>query len=111
MLRQRLLAASASARSRRAAYHLPSSSCPAGPKENSTMKVGSGFGGGWLTEVAESARRAEELGYDFAGTPETGHDSMLAAALAANATERLEVQTSVTIAFPRSPTVLAMEAW
>jgi probable F420-dependent oxidoreductase len=36
---------------------------------------------------------------------------MLAAALAAAATERLEIQTSVTIAFPRSPMVLAMEAW
>ena len=39
------------------------------------------------------------------------HDSMLAATLAAANTTKLEVQTSVTIAFPRSPTVLAMEAW
>lgn len=75
------------------------------------MKVGSGFGGGWLTGVAEAARSAEELGYDFASTPETAHDSMLAATLAAASTEKLEIQTSVTIAFPRSPTVLAMEAW
>lgn len=75
------------------------------------MKVGSGFGGSWLTNVAESARRAEEAGYDFASTPETQHDSMLAATLAAASTEKLEIQTSVTIAFPRSPTVLAMEAW
>lgn len=75
------------------------------------MKVGSGFGGSWLTAVPEQARRAEELGYDFASTPETQHDSILAATLAAYTTEKLEVQTSVTIAFPRSPTVLAMEAW
>ena len=75
------------------------------------MKIGGGFGGGWLTEVAESARRAEELGYDYASTPETQHDSILAATLAAANTTRLEIQTSVTIAFPRSPTVLAMEAW
>ena len=75
------------------------------------MKVGTGFGGGWLTGVAEAARRAEELGYDFAATPETQHDSILAATLAAASTEKLEIQTSVTIAFPRSPTVLAMEAW
>ena len=71
------------------------------------MKVGSGFGGTWLTEVAAQARHAEELGYDFASTPETSHDSMLAATLAAASTEKLEIQTSVTIAFPRSPTVLA----
>lgn len=75
------------------------------------MKVGSGFGGSWLTGVAEAAREAEALGYDFASTPETAHDSMLAATLAAASTEKLEIQTSVTIAFPRSPTVLAMEAW
>lgn len=75
------------------------------------MKVGSGFGGTWLTAVPDQARHAEELGYDFASTPETQHDSILAATLAAYTTEKLEIQTSVTIAFPRSPTVLAMEAW
>ena len=75
------------------------------------MKVGSGFGGGWLTTVAQQAQHAEELGYDFASTPETQHDSILAATIAAANTTKLEIQTSVTIAFPRSPTVLAMEAW
>ena len=75
------------------------------------MKIGSGFGGGWLTNVAEQARRAEEAGYDFSSAPETQHDSILAATIAIANTEKMEVQTSVTIAFPRSPTVLAMEAW
>jgi probable F420-dependent oxidoreductase len=75
------------------------------------MKVGTGFGGGWLDAVGETARRAEELGYDSVSTPETGHDSMLTAALGAAATERIEIQTGVTIAFPRSPTVLAYESW
>ena len=75
------------------------------------MKVGSGFGGGWLTDVEAGARRAEDLGYDFANVAETSHDSMLASMLAANATERLEIATSVTIAFPRVPMVLAMQAW
>lgn len=75
------------------------------------MKVGTGFGGGWLTGVASQIQHAEELGYDFASTPETQHDSMLSAALAAANSQKLEIQTSVTIAFPRSPTVLAMEAW
>jgi probable F420-dependent oxidoreductase len=75
------------------------------------MKIGTGFGGGWLTTVAEQIQRAEELGYDFAGTPETQHDSMLTATVAADHSSKIEVQTSVTIAFPRSPTVLAMQAW
>lgn len=75
------------------------------------MRVGTGFGGGWLGSAGPAAQRAEALGYDIVSTPETGHDSMLTAVLGAAATERIEVQTSVTIAFPRSPTVLAMEAW
>jgi len=75
------------------------------------MKVGTGFGGGWLTSVAETIQRAEEAGYDFASVQETQHDSMLQATLAASNSQKIEVQTSVTIAFPRSPTVLAMQAW
>jgi probable F420-dependent oxidoreductase len=75
------------------------------------IKIGSGFGGGWLDTVAESAKLAESLGYDIVTTPETAHDSMLTAVLGAAATERIEIQTGVTIAFPRSPTILAYEAW
>ncbi len=75
------------------------------------MKVGTGFGGGWLTNVADGVRNAEEFGYDFVSNPELGHDSILAATLAAAHSTKIEIQTSVTIAFPRSPTVLAMEAW
>ena len=74
------------------------------------MKVVTGVGGD-LKRVAEQARRAEELGYDAVTTGETQHDSILVMTLAAEHTQRLEVCTSVTIAFPRSPMVLAMEAW
>ena len=62
------------------------------------MKVAGSFGGSWLTEVEAAIKYAEDAGYDFAGTPETSHDSMLAAAIALNATSRIEVQTGVTIA-------------
>ncbi len=75
------------------------------------MKVSSGFGGGWPEEAGAAAKRAEDLGFDVVSTPEMGHDSMLTAALGAAATELIEIQTSVTIAFPRSPMVLGMEAW
>jgi probable F420-dependent oxidoreductase len=74
------------------------------------MKVVTGVGGD-LAEVPAQARRAEELGYDAITTGETQHDSMLIMALAAEHTERVEVCSSVTIAFPRSPMVLAMECW
>ena len=67
--------------------------------------------GGWPSRAPEQARRAEDQGYDIATCGELAHDSMLTMALAATTTERIELQTSVTIAFPRSPMVLAMEAW
>jgi len=74
------------------------------------MKVVTGVGGD-LKAVPEQARRAEELGYDVVTTGETAHDSILVMALAAEHTARVECATSVTIAFPRSPYVLASEAW
>jgi probable F420-dependent oxidoreductase len=74
------------------------------------MKLVTGVGG-WPGRAPEQARRAEEAGYDIVTCGELAHDSMLTMALAATTTERIELQTSVTIAFPRSPMVLAMEAW
>jgi probable F420-dependent oxidoreductase len=74
------------------------------------MKLTTGVGG-WPKQAPEAARRAEEAGYDIVTCGELAHDSMLTMALAATTTERVELQTSVTIAFPRSPMVLAMEAW
>lgn len=74
------------------------------------MKLGTGIGG-WPAEVPVAAKRAEESGYDYVTCGELSHDSMLTMTLAATSTERVELQTGVTIAFPRSPMVLAMEAW
>ena len=74
------------------------------------MKVGTGVGG-WLSQVPEAARRADDMGYDFVSCGELAHDSMLTMTVAAQNSERIELQTSVTIAFPRSPLVLAYEAW
>ncbi|XOV87838.1 MAG: TIGR03617 family F420-dependent LLM class oxidoreductase [Pseudomonadota bacterium] len=74
------------------------------------MKLGTGVGG-WLSGVAATAQRAEAAGYDYISCGELSHDSILTMTVAAGATERIDLQTSVTIAFPRSPMVLAMEAW
>ncbi len=74
------------------------------------MKIGTGVGG-WLAGVADGARAAEADGYDFLSCGELAHDSILTMTVAAGATERIELDTTVTIAFPRSPMVLAMEAW
>ncbi|MEX2157998.1 MAG: TIGR03617 family F420-dependent LLM class oxidoreductase [Dehalococcoidia bacterium] len=64
-----------------------------------------------LTQTGEAARKAEDMGYDGAFTPETGHDPFLPHVLAAEHTERLELGTAVAIAFPRSPMATAQIAW
>src|SRR4029450_12618733 len=74
------------------------------------MKIGTGIGG-WLTGIGDGGRKAEEQGADFVTGGELSHDSILTMTVAATATQRIELLTGVTIAFPRSPMVLAMEAW
>ncbi len=64
-----------------------------------------------LAEVPAAARAAEEVGFKGLWTAETGHDPFLPLALAAEHTERLELGTSIAVAFPRSPLVHAMLAW
>lgn len=64
-----------------------------------------------LRDIGEYARRVERLGFDVLHVPETIHDSLTVAALALEHTERLHVQTSLTLAFPRSPMLLALQSW
>jgi probable F420-dependent oxidoreductase len=75
------------------------------------MKVGTGFGETWLGNVPDQVRRAEAAGFDSVSTPEMKHNSILALTIAAEHTERMELCTGVTIAFPRSPMVMAQSAW
>ena len=58
-----------------------------------------------------AARAAEEAGFDAVMTVELGHDPLTPLAFAALATQRVELTPSVAVAFPRSPTVLASQAW
>src|SRR6185437_16229702 len=62
-------------------------------------------------EAAQAARDAEAAGFDVVATVELGHDPFAPLAFAALATERVELTPSVAVAFPRSPTVLAAQAW
>ena len=64
-----------------------------------------------LSSVAANARLLDEVGYDGMVVEETKDYRFVIMALAAQATERLKIATSVAIAFPRSPTVTAMSAW
>src|SRR5579859_2147764 len=64
----------------------------------------------WAT-TAQAARDAEAAGFDAVMTVELGHDVFAPLAIAAMATGRVELTPSVAVAFPRSPTVLASQAW
>lgn len=64
-----------------------------------------------LRDVPAHARRAERLGYTGLHVPEAVHDGLLAALLALEHTSGLRIATSVLVAFPRSPMVVAHAAW
>jgi probable F420-dependent oxidoreductase len=61
--------------------------------------------------VPQIVRWAEEVGYDVVTTSETSHDPFLPLVLAAEHSRRPLLGTSVAIAFPRSPMVVAYTAW
>jgi probable F420-dependent oxidoreductase len=61
--------------------------------------------------VGPAAQAAEAAGFDALMTTELGHDVLAPLAFAAVATERVELTPSIAVAFPRSPTVLASQAW
>src|SRR5437763_4915738 len=62
-------------------------------------------------EAAPFATAAEAAGFDALMTVELGHDVFTPLALAALATERIELTPSIAVAFPRSPTVMPSQAW
>jgi probable F420-dependent oxidoreductase len=63
------------------------------------------------SEVGPLARLGDLAGFDAISVNETARDSIVGASAAALATTRAEIATSVTMAFPRSPTITAMAAW
>jgi probable F420-dependent oxidoreductase len=64
-----------------------------------------------LRDTPACARRVEAMGFDGVHVAEVVHDSLAVALLFAEHTERIVVRTSVTLAFPRSPTATAYAAW
>ena len=63
-----------------------------------------------IRDGGATARAAEEAGYDGAWTAETSHDPFLACVPAAEHSERLEIGTSIAVAFARSPMTMAHTA-
>jgi len=64
-----------------------------------------------LREMPVLTRAAEEMGFDGIWTADTAHDALLPLTLAAEHSEHLSLGTSIAVAFPRSPAILAYMAW
>jgi probable F420-dependent oxidoreductase len=61
--------------------------------------------------MKQAAITCERTGFDALAVPEIKGDSLIHAATIASATERAQIRTAITIAFARSPMVVANAAW
>jgi probable F420-dependent oxidoreductase len=73
------------------------------------MKIDGGIGG--LDTAQVQAAALEQRGYDGVLTAETGHDPFFPLLLAAQGTERVDLITSIAVAFARNPMTLASTSW
>ncbi len=64
-----------------------------------------------LSDVPELARRGEEAGFDGLWSAETTYDPFFPLVLAAEHTERVELGTSIAVAFARTPMTVANVGW
>ncbi|MDH3708169.1 MAG: LLM class flavin-dependent oxidoreductase, partial [Acidimicrobiia bacterium] len=71
------------------------------------MKVDGGLGTQDINKAATAASANEAAGYDGLWTAETAHDPFLPLAMAATATDQVELGTSIAVAFARNPMLLA----
>ncbi|HEX7034434.1 MAG TPA: LLM class F420-dependent oxidoreductase [Pseudomonadales bacterium] len=70
------------------------------------MKVDGGVG--WeLDKVGAQARELEEMGYSGIMTAETAHDPFFPLLVAAQNTSKVDLMTSIAVAFARTPMILA----
>ena len=64
-----------------------------------------------LSEIPALTKAAEAIGFNGIWTSETAHDAFLPLVLVAEHSQTLSLGTSIAVAFPRSPTILAHIAW
>jgi probable F420-dependent oxidoreductase len=74
------------------------------------LKVDAAVASG-LTNVAQTASTLERRGYDCCWTAEINHDPFLPLVLAAEHTTRIELGTSIAVAFARNPMTVANVGW
>jgi probable F420-dependent oxidoreductase len=71
------------------------------------MKIDGMLPGTGIAEIVRIAGELEDVGYDGGITAETSHDPFFPLVIAAEHTERLELGTTIAVAFARSPMILA----
>ena len=74
------------------------------------LKVDAAVASG-LTNVAQTASKLERRGYDCCWTAEINHDPFLPLVLAAEHSTRIELGTSIAVAFARNPMTVANIGW
>jgi probable F420-dependent oxidoreductase len=77
------------------------------------MKIDGGIGvyaGMGDVDAGDAAKKQEDAGYDGLWAAETSHDPLISLALAARATEKVELGTGIVVAFGRNPMDLAITA-
>lgn len=62
-------------------------------------------------ELRSEAKRAEAMGFDGFAVPEITGDPFIHASMAASSTNNIQLRTAIALAFPRSPMVVANQAW
>lgn len=75
------------------------------------MKIDTSILAADLADLPELTRQAEAIGFDAIWVSETAHDAFLPLVLVAEHSERVTLGTSIAVAFPRSPAILAYTAW
>jgi probable F420-dependent oxidoreductase len=71
------------------------------------MRIDASLNAANLDGVPERIRFLEESGYDAAMTAETGNDPFFPLVLAAEHSERIDLMTSIAVAFARNPMIVA----
>lgn len=75
------------------------------------MKLDTGLLAPNLKDVPDLARAAEEAGFAGLWSFETQHEAFLPLAVAATVTSKINLGTSIAVAFPRSPMITAHISW
>ena len=80
-------------------------------ERNTTMKLDVALWVQDLGQVPAAAQAAEKIGFGALWTGDTNHNPLFPQVLAAEHTQRLQLGTSIVVAFARSPMDLAYQAW